>query len=57
MRKDKYALSLSKDQIIICIKAMVEFRNYAIEQDIDTIDIDKLIKKLSKIKQNTSRQD
>ena len=50
MKKDKYVLSLSKEQIHICIRAMIEFRNYAIEQDIDTVDIDGIIKGLSKIK-------
>lgn len=48
MRRDKYVIKLTDEQIYLCIKAMVEFRNYAIEQDIDTVDINKLIKLLSK---------
>lgn len=48
MRKEKYVLKLTDEQIRLCIRAMVEFRNYAIEQDVDTVDIDKLIKLLSK---------
>ena len=48
MKKDKYVIQLNEEQIYICIRAMVEFRNYAIERDIDTVDIDKIIKLLSK---------
>lgn len=48
MRKDKYVIQLTEEQIHICIRAMLEFRNYALERDIDTVDIDKLIKLLSK---------
>lgn len=48
MRKDKHVIQLTEEQIHICIKAMLEFRNYAIDCDIDTSDIDKLIKLLSK---------
>ena len=49
MKKDKYVLSLSEEQIRVCISAMIEFRNYAIEQNIDTVDIDGIIKELIKI--------
>lgn len=50
MRRDKYILVLTVEQIHLCIKAMVEFRNYAIERDIDTTDIDNMIKRLSKLR-------
>lgn len=50
MKRDKYVLMLTDEQIHLCIIAMVEFRNYAIESDIDTTDIDFLIKKLIKMK-------
>lgn len=48
MRRDKYIIRLNAEQKHLCLKAMIEFRNYAIVRDIDTIDIDKLIKLLSK---------
>lgn len=48
MRRDKYVIRLTAEQKHLCFKAMIEFRNYAIEQDIDTVDIEKLIKLLSK---------
>ena len=48
MRKDRHVIQLNEEQQRLCIKAMIEFRNYVIEQDIDTVDIDKLIKMLSK---------
>lgn len=48
MKRNKYVLRLTNDQIHLCIKAMLEFRSYALERDIDTVDIDKLIKLLSK---------
>ena len=48
MRKDKYVIQLTEEQIHICNRAILEFRNYALERDIDTVDIDKLIKLLSK---------
>ena len=48
MRRDKYIIKLTEEQQRLCIKAMIEFRNYAIERDVDTVDIDKMIKLLSK---------
>lgn len=48
MRRDKYVIRFTAEQKHLCLKAMIEFRNYAIERDIDTTDIDKLIKMLSK---------
>ena len=50
MSKDKHVIQLTEEQQRLCIKAMIEFRNYAIEHDVDTLDIDVMIKRLMKLK-------
>ena len=46
--KNKYVLELNAKERHLCLKAMLNFRNKVLAQGIDTVDIDKLIKLLSK---------
>ena len=46
--KNKYALELTAKERRLCLNAMLNFRNKVLAQGIDTADIDKLIKLLSK---------
>ena len=46
--KNKYVLELTVKERHLCLKAMLNFRNKVLVQGIDTADIDKLIKLLSK---------
>ena len=48
MRKAKYYLSLNAAERRLALNAMLRFRNKAIAQGIDTVDIDQLIQKLRK---------
>lgn len=46
--KNKYVLELTAKEWRLCLNAMLNFRNKVLVQGIDTTDIDKLIKLLSK---------
>ena len=47
-REKKIKIALTKDEVKIVTRAMVEFRNWAIRQNIPTEDIDRIILKLCK---------
>ena len=49
MRKNKYIIELTSKECHLCLEAMINFRNSVFAQGIDTFDIDKLIKLLSKM--------
>ena len=46
--KNKYVLELTVKERYLCLNAMLNFRNKTLAQGVDTVDIDKLIKLLSK---------
>ena len=46
--KNKYVLELTAKERHRCLNTMLNFRNKVLAQGIDTADIDKLIKLLSK---------
>ncbi len=46
--KNKYVLELTAKERHLCINAMLNFRNKVLARGIDTGDIDKLIKLLSR---------
>lgn len=46
--KNKYVLKLTAKERHLCLNAMLNFRNNVLAQGIDTGDIDKLIKLLSR---------
>lgn len=46
--KNKYVLEFNAKERHLCLKAMLNFRNKVLMQSIDTADIDKLLKLLSK---------
>ena len=46
--KNKYVLELTAKERRLCLNAMLNFRNKVLVQGIDTADVDKLIKLLSK---------
>ena len=48
MRKTKYAVKMSPEERRLAQDAMLRFRNKALAQCIDTVDIDQLIRKLQK---------
>lgn len=48
MRKTKYYLTLNAAERRLAVNAMLRFRNKAISQGIDTVDIDQLLRKLQK---------
>ena len=49
MRRNKHVIELTPKKQRLCLKAMINFRNSVLSQGIDTVDIDKLIKLLSKM--------
>ena len=46
MRKTEYYITMTAAERRLALDAMVHFRNKALSQDIDTVDIDRLIQKL-----------
>lgn len=48
MRKTKYYVTMTAAEGRLTLNAMLRFRNKAIAQGIDTVDIDQLIRKLQK---------
>lgn len=46
--RNKYVIELTSIERHLCINALLSFRNKALTKGIDTSDIDKLIKLLSK---------
>ena len=48
MRATKYYLSLNAAERRLALNALLRFRNKAIANGIDTVDIDQLIRKLQK---------
>ena len=46
--KNKYIIEFTAKERRLCLNAMLNFRNKILAQGIDTADIDKLIKLLSK---------
>lgn len=49
MKRNKYVIELTSKEQRLCLEAMINFRNSVLAQGIDTADIDKLIKLLSKM--------
>ena len=48
MRKTKYYITMTAAERRLALDAMLRFRNKALSQGIDTVDIDQLIRKLQK---------
>ena len=48
MRKTRYSISMNAEERRLALDALLRFRNKAISQSIDTVDIDRLIRKLQK---------
>ena len=48
MRKTRYYISMSAEERRLALDALLCFRNKALSQGIDTVDIDRLIRKLQK---------
>ena len=48
MRKTKYYITMTAAERRIAVDALLRFRNKAISQGIDTVDIDQLIQKLQR---------
>ena len=48
MRKPKYYITMTEAERRLALNAMLRFRNKALSQGIDTVDIDQLIRKLQK---------
>lgn len=48
MRKAKYYITMTAAECRIAVDALLRFRNKAISQGIDTVDIDQLIQKLQR---------
>ena len=46
--KDKRYIRMNPEEMRLAVNAMIWFRNTAIQKDIDTIDIDRLLVKLTK---------
>ena len=46
--KNKYILELNTKERHLCLNAMLNFRNKVLAQGIDIVDVNKLIKLLSK---------
>ena len=48
MKKTRYYISMSAAERRLALDALLRFRNKALSQGIDTVDIDQLIRKLQK---------
>lgn len=48
MRKTKYYITMTAAERRLVLDAMLRFRNKALSQGIDTVDIDQLIQKLQR---------
>ena len=48
MRKTKYYITMTAAERRLALDAILRFRNKALSQGIDTVDIDQLIRKLQK---------
>ena len=48
MRKTKYYITMTAAERRLALDAMLRFRNKALSQGIDTVDIDQLIQKLQR---------
>ena len=46
MRKTKYYITMTAAERRLALDALIRFRNKAISQGIDTVDIDQIIRKL-----------